>query len=237
MKRTTIIKLVFILWTFPNVLHAQMDNEPRNLPKYDNQRIHFGFSLGINSSTFHVNRVGNFKTSDTIYTVDAESVTGLNLGIISNLAMGDNFDLRFIPTLSFGQRNLNYQFIYSDTAQAFTVKKIESSYLEFPVSLKFKSKRINNYRMYVLGGFKYAIDMVSQAKVKNTDKDIIKLKRNDYGYEIGLGFDFYLTYFKFSPEIKMYNGLTNLLVPENTQYSNPIDALYAKTFVISFTFE
>ena len=79
--------------------------------------------------------------------------------------------------------------------------------------------------------------MVSQAKVKKTDKDILKLKRADYGYEIGLGFDFYLTYFKFSPEIKMYNGLTNLIVNENTPFSSPIDALYAKTFVVSLFFE
>ena len=84
---------------------------------------------------------------------------------------------------------------------------------------------------------KYAIDMVSQAKVKNKDKDIIKLGRKDYGYEIGLGFDFYMTYFKFSPEIKMYNGLKNLLIKENTVFVNPLEALYSKTFLISFTFE
>ena len=29
-------------------------------------------------------------------------------------------------------------------------------------------------------------DMVSQAKVRDKDKDIVKLKRYDYGYEIGL---------------------------------------------------
>ena len=217
----------------PFFASAQMDNEPRNLPKYDKQRLHFGFTLGLNSSSFVVDRVGDLKIRDTIYSVESEPVSGLNLGIISNLALGDFFDVRFIPTLAFGQRNLKYHFIYSDTTEANTPKKIESTYLEFPVMLKFKSARRNNYRVYVLAG----IDMVSQAKVKNKDKDIIKLARKDYGYEIGLGFDFYMPYFKFSPEIKMYNGMRNLLIKENTQYSNPIDALYAKTFVISFLFE
>jgi hypothetical protein len=79
--------------------------------------------------------------------------------------------------------------------------------------------------------------MVSQAKVKSKEKDVVKLLRNDYGYEVGIGFDFYLSYFKFSPEIKMYNGLRNLILKENTQFVTPIDALYAKTFVISFMFE
>ncbi len=229
------IFLGFLL--LPFFASAQMDNEPRNLPKYDKQRLHFGFTLGLNSSSFVVDRVGDLKIRDTIYSVESEPVSGLNLGIISNLALGDFFDVRFIPTLAFGQRNLKYHFIYSDTTEANTPKKIESTYLEFPVMLKFKSARRNNYRVYVLAGMKYAIDMVSQAKVKNKDKDIIKLARKDYGYEIGLGFDFYMPYFKFSPEIKMYNGMRNLLIKENTQYSNPIDALYAKTFVISFLFE
>lgn len=96
---------------------------------------------------------------------------------------------------------------------------------------------MNNYRAYVIAGFKYGIDMVSQAKVKAEDPDVIKLSRQDYGYEIGFGFDFYMTYFKFSPEIKMYTGMKNLIIPENTIFSSPIEALYSKTFTVSFTFE
>jgi hypothetical protein len=79
--------------------------------------------------------------------------------------------------------------------------------------------------------------MVSQAKVKNKDKDVVRLRKNDHGYEIGLGFDFYLSYFKFSPEIKMFNGMRNLLIKEDTEFSSPLESLYAKTFVVSFTFE
>lgn len=229
--------LIFVFILLPSMSRAQMNNEPQNLPKYDHQRVHFGFTLGLNSSGFVIDRVGDLKIQDTIYTVEPESVSGLNLGIISNLRIAENFDLRFVPTLSFGQRNLNYNFIYSDTSSAFTQKKIESTYLEFPLHIKFKSERVNNYRVYVLGGVKYSIDMVSQAKVNNKDKDIIKLKRFDYGYEIGLGFDFYLTYFKFSPEIKMFTGQNNLIVHDNTRFSNPISGLYAKTFVVSFLFE
>ena len=229
--------LLAILITSTLNVSAQMDNVPENLSKYDEQNVHFGFSLGINSSNFVINRVGDLKIRDTIYSVESESVSGLSLGIVSNLRISDLFDFRFIPTLSFGQRNLNYHFIYSDTTEARTQKRVESTYLEFPLDLKFKSRRINNYRIYVLAGWKFSIDMVSQAKVRKSDKDIIKLNRNDYGYEIGLGFDFYLTYFKFSPEIKMYNGMTNLLVQEETQFSSPIDKLYGKTFMISLLFE
>jgi hypothetical protein len=226
-----------LLFFLPAVCMAQLDNQPENLPKYDKRPLHFGFSLGINSADFVINRAGNFKMSDTIYTVESEAVSGLNLGILANLRISDNFDFRFIPTLLFGQRNLHYHFIYNDTTESIITKNVESTYLEFPFLLKFKSARRNNYRVYVLAGFKYGIDMVSQAKVKAKEKDVIKLNKHDYGYEVGVGFDFYLAYFKFSPEIKMFNGVTNLLLREKTQYVAPIDALYSKTFIISFLFE
>jgi len=174
---------------------------------------------------------------DSVYSVESSPSAGLNLTILSNLRLGEYFDLRFLPTLSFAQRNLDYTLMYSDSVPFTKTKIVESTYLEFPLELKYKSKRIDNYRVYVLGGFKYGIDMVSQAKVKAEDPDIIKLERYDYGYEIGLGFDFYLSYFKFSPEIKMFTGLKNLIVPENTTYSSPIESLYSKTFTVSLTFE
>jgi hypothetical protein len=238
MKKKTAIRLfLFCITLMPVFSFAQLDDEPRNLPKYDRRILHFGFSLGFNSSTFVVDRAGDLKMSDTIYSVDPQSVSGLNLGILSDLRIGDNLDLRFIPTLLFSQRNLLYHFIYNDSAQSFVTKNIESTYLEFPLLLKFKSARRNNYRAYVIGGFKYGIDMVSQAKVNNHEKDVIKLVKHDYGYEVGIGFDFYFSYFKFSPEIKMFNGLRDLLVHENTQYVNPIDKLNSKTFIISFLFE
>ncbi|MBK7853530.1 MAG: hypothetical protein IPJ79_00185 [Bacteroidetes bacterium] len=88
-----------------------------------------------------------------------------------------------------------------------------------------------------MGGVKYSIDMVSQAKVESKDKEFVKLRRNDFGYTIGLGMDFYLPMFKFSPEIKMYHGLKNLLVKDDLIYSRSIDALQTKMFMLSLTFE
>jgi len=231
-----LLALAFLFFVFSNS-YAQLNRVPINLPKYDKQRIHFGFTLGLNSSNFRVNKVGNFNSLDSIYSVEPKGVMGLNLGIVSNLRLGEHWDLRFIPALSFVQRNLEYNFFYSGNSGDVVIKSIESTYLEFPVDIKFKSVRINNYRVYVLAGGRYAIDMVSQAKVLNKDKDIVKLEKRDYGYEIGFGFDFYMSYFKFSPEIKMFNGLNNLLVKENTPYASPLTGLKSKVFLISFTFE
>jgi outer membrane protein W len=106
-----------------------------------------------------------------------------------------------------------------------------------PVFLKFKSERVNNFRAYVLAGMEYNIDMVSQAKVRNKDKDFVKLKRNDYGYSIGVGFDFYMEMFKFSPEVRMFNGIPNLKVADETIYARSLGSLRSKIFTFSITFE
>ncbi|HMT30274.1 MAG TPA: porin family protein [Bacteroidia bacterium] len=208
----------------------------QNLIKYDKQKVHFGFLLGINQTDFVIKRAPNFNQIDTLYSVESDGQTGFNLGIIANLRLAENFDLRFVPDLAFSQRNLDYTF-YPLGVKTVTTKQIESTFLEFPLDLKFKSNRVNNYRLYVLAGVKYSIDMVSQAKVESVDKEFVKLKKNDYGYQIGFGFDFYLERFKFSPEIKMYHGLRNLLVDDPKIYSTSLESLKSKIFLISFTFE
>lgn len=208
----------------------------QNLPKYDKQRMHFGFLLGINVTDFTIRRVAQFNSLDSLHVVESDPQTGFNIGIVANLKLASNFDLRFVPDLAFSQRNLEYTF-YSGSEEIVVVKDIESTFLQFPLDLKFKSNRINNYRGYVVAGIKYTVDMVSQAKVENQDKDFVKLRRNDYGYQFGVGFDFYLERFKFSPEIKMYHGVRNLLVDDPKIFSSSLDALRSKVFMISFTFE
>jgi len=102
--------------------------------------------------------------------------------------------------------------------------------------VKYKSARINNYRAYVIGGAKYSMDLVSQAKVES-NKEPVRLEPFDYGYEIGFGFDFYLTYFKFALEIKMYQGVNNTLVKDEFIYSRALERLHSQTFYISLLFE
>lgn len=208
-----------------------------NLPKYDRQRFHFGFILGINKTDFVIDRISALSLIDSLHTIESKGMSGFNLQIVTNMRLGEYFDLRFLPGLAFATRNLIYTFEAGRPLENVVTKKVESTFVEFPLDVKFKSARLNNFRAYVLGGVKYSIDMVSQAKVKAKDKEFVKLQRNDYGYEIGVGCDFYLPMFKFSPEIKMYHGVRNLLVKDDLVYSKSLDGLFSKMFTLSFTFE
>jgi len=218
-------------------LHAQK-RKVLNLPNYDKQTIHFGFLLGVNTLNFIPSPIRDLRDIDSLMIVSPQSGTGFNLGIVSNLHLGDNFDLRFLPTLSFGERSLNYTIAVPSLDSVFTrQKRVESTLLEFPVLLKFKSARLNNGRAYIIGGIKPIIDLASQDKVDDEGERILKLKRNDFTYEIGFGLDLYSQYFKFTPEIKMAYGLNNLLVQENNIYTAGLRALHSKAFYLSFTFE
>ena len=55
--------------------------------------------------------------------------------------------------------------------------------------------------------------------------------------EIGFGFDFYLEYFKFSPQIKISHGILNIISIDETVYTKSINRLSTNGWMISFTFE
>lgn len=235
-------KALLILSVFSSLLFGTSERgcaqriKVKNLEKYDKQWIHFGFLLGFNRTDFNVTRSDEFYNSDSVFTVESDGKAGFNLGIITNLNITPNLDLRFVPALAFSQRDLVYKMTTKVGASDVVIKKVESTFLEFPLELKFKSNRVNNYRFYAIAGFKYMIDMVSQAKVENTE-ELVKLDKADYGYLIGVGMDLYLPLFKFAPEIKMFQGLPNVLVDDPSVYTTSLSSLKSRIFTLSFTFE
>jgi hypothetical protein len=188
---------------------------------------------------FRVRRTKDFKDLDSLFTIEPQSQYGFNIGIVSSMRLFEYLDLRFVPTLTFGDRTLEYNLTYQDTLRYLYKKNIESTLIDLPITLKYKSQRINNFRAYVLGGARYSIDLASQAdkKVSNTNDVLVKIKRNDFSGELGVGFDFYLNYFKFGTELKMAYGLRDLLKRESNIYTKGIDKLSSKVLWITFTFE
>ena len=213
---------------------AQRHTVPLNLPNYDRKPVHFGFLLGINSMDFKI--TPRAIQADTLFILKSQDQKGFNLGIVSNFRLGRNTDLRFLPTLSFAERDINYT-IEIDGELEEIKKDIESTFIEFPVNFKFKSNRYNNGRAYVLTGLKYNIDLASQKDIDDEGQELIKLKKSDLMYEVGFGIDFYLEYFKFSPELKATFGLVDMLVNDESIYSSSIKKMLTRGFTVTLTFE
>ncbi len=167
----------------------------KNLPDFDRRMFHFGFVIGLNSANMELQRSGPDNVLDSLHVIAVDPQGGFNLGIVSSFSLAKHLKLRFVPTLSFAQRNIEYYYKLSDNTWDTEIKAIESTYVEFPLTLKYKSKRLNNFSAYVIGGGKYSIDLVADEGIdnsKNEDEEIvIKLKRNTFQFEIGTGTDFY----------------------------------------------
>jgi len=243
------ILLTLLLVTRVAVVKAQDPNEKGNLPNYYNEKLHFGFTLGINRTNFIIHPVDHFERFDTLKGVVSYPKLGFNLGIVSELRLHKYLTLRFVPNLSFAERNLQYDYTAPrfDTAHVLVemtdyskVKSIESTFLNFPIDLKLRSTRVKNFAAYVLVGAGYSLDLASKRKTKNSNdpnEQIVKLQRDDYSYEVGAGAEFFLQYFKFAIEGKMTLGTKNLIIKDNTIYSDAVDKLNSKIFLISLTFE
>lgn len=228
--------LIFIFLLTGINSFSQKYKKPQNLPRYDFQKIHFGFTLGINELNFNIKKNSNTIVNDTLKTINTKSQKGFNLGIVSNIRISKFTDLRFVPALIFGERHLYYGFSDSLIINN-TIKKIESTILDFPIYIKYKSERYNNFRTYIISGLKYSMDIASQDKIDDNGEDIVKLKRNDLIGEIGFGIDIYLEYFKFSPQIKISYGVLNLLKQDQSIYTQSINRLTTNGWMLSFTFE
>lgn len=230
-----------------------------NMAMYDVDIFHFGFVLGADLSYVTIRPIADLRThnfdstyipdilplpdSAKVLSITSNPAPGFVISIVSNMRLSDNFDLRFIPSLTFGDRDLVYTiktYRKESESEMIIIKKIPSTYVNFPLEIKFKSDRYNNFRAYLIGGAQYTLDLASQAKKReqrNSDQKIVKFNRDDIYLEAGVGFDFYNEWFKLGLEFKMMYGLFDQLKRENNLYTNSIQSLKSKIFQFSITFE
>lgn len=208
----------------------------KNQPKYDTKKIHFGFSTGLNYYDFRIETIENLSDLTGYYSVKSVTEPGYTISIISNLRLGHHLDLRFYPGYASTVRKLHFDVLnqYSGLRET-EIRDIASSFIEFPFDLKFKSQRINNYRAYTTVGIKYALDLASDEKVE--DDRVFKLINDDYSYTIGVGWDFYFEFFKFSTELRGIWGFNNLKVEDGTFLVEGIDKIKTRGILINLTFE
>jgi hypothetical protein len=206
---------------------------------HDSKPFYFGITLGMNVAYFHTETHPRFLQYDSVYEAKPLNSGGFQLGLLGTAKLSPRFEARFNPQLLFTERNLFYKLKYPDPflESDSVTKKVESVIVTFPVQIKFFSDRIGNFRVYVLGGIKGDIDLASNARAKRAD-DLVKIQKYDYGFEAGLGFNFYFQSFIFSPEIKISNGLRNIHSrDENLKYSNVLDRISSRMIVFCIHLE
>lgn len=249
--RMRILRLVAVLLLLagPAVQAGQPWDKQLNRPRNENRVVRFGIGVSLNVMDFRVLNTGTTAYDASIkdstrYVADVQRLhPGFNVNAIMRIRFTDNLHLRFLPGISFGQRDLVFyrdNELESNQSLAET-SKIETSYIEMPILLCYSAKRIDNARPYFIAGLNPKLDMAAFKKLKVENNQLMRLKKFDIAYEVGFGFEFYFTYFKMAPEIKWSGGFLNALASGYAEgadgYYNAIKSLTSQAFIVSLIFE
>ncbi len=225
-------KKLIVLFLFFIVATAAKAQDPRwtNLPTYEKRIMHYGFTIGVGTSGYRAKLSQSFLDNDTIVYVRPKFSTAFTLGFVVNLHLHEHLDLRLLPTVGFYERQVEYQFNNTNKTQS-----IESTFIELPLMLKYKSQRRKNARMYLIGGVKYSIEAGSKKKEKKQTE--LRTQSSDFAIEYGVGFDLYRPLFKFSPELRLSHGIVNMLNQDPNVYSTSLTKLTTHTLTLYLNFE
>lgn len=235
------------------VFSQESDGYSVHLPRFYSTKVHFGFTIAGNQSTFRIEPKPNSQLPDTVIgdsrywvkTVYPKSSPNFGLGLVVDARLQHYIRLRFTPNITFSDRKIVYtlETLDRDSSKIYE-KTLESVLLIFPLEVKLQSKRTGNFSAYVIGGGGYSLDLTARKKAGSASSgganqldDNLKLQRDDFFYSAGYGVDFYLQYFKFGLELKLLVGTKNLLVPSNNVFSNSIDKVRSRMVLFTLTFE
>ncbi|MEO7531823.1 MAG: porin family protein [Sediminibacterium sp.] len=234
--RKQVILPVIILLCCASQVVAQKEIFRRN---HDDLTYYFGLTLGYNYSTLHISKSPIFLQNDTIMSAEPGSSGGVAMGLMATARLSNHFQVRANPQLIIGgAKYIAYNLSKTKAGEAsFQNQTLPSTLVSFPIQLKFNSDRIGNFRTYLMAGLKYDYDLSSNSTARNVD-DIVKLKASDLGFELGVGFNFYLPFVTISPELKISNGLSNIhQLDPALKYSNVLDKILSRMIVFSIHFE
>ena len=221
-------------------INAQLFSKEKilNRENMDKNRFSWGYYLGFNSFDY------KFEYNEDKPDILVTSGTGFNVGLIGNMRINELLDLRLEPGLVITNRELSYNESYFDGFEfndSDLTREIKSTYVHFPLLLKFSAKRLNNFKPFIEGGVSAAINLASNEDNPNdNDNGQFRTKTNVYFYELAFGIDFYLTYFKFTPTIRGVFALNDELVRDkdpNSPWTGNITSMKTRGIFINFTFQ
>jgi hypothetical protein len=231
--------LIVVLITTQSI-SAQLFSREKvlNNENFDKPRLSYGYYLGFNVYDYNID-----YTSD-VNDVQVLKSTGLNVGLVGNIRINDYIDIRLEPGLVISRRELNFSNTFFNGIsyeEKDLVREIQSTFVHIPLLVKFSTKRINNIKPFVVGGVSTGLNLSSQENnPDDNSKNTFRVTKNNLYYELGIGIDLYLTWFKFTPSIRgvfsMQDELVNDVDP-NSPWTSNLSQMQTRGLFINFTFQ
>ena len=217
-----------------------------NRPYTDLRPLHFGVVVGTHMQDMELLNAGpqvitleDGTTQETLVSADQSRWDpGINVGVIAELRLSTYFQLRVAPMMYIVFRDLKT--LDSNGQPTETRREMKSAYIACSGDIIFAAPRFNNHRPYLMAGVAPMFNLSSKSS------DYLRLKRQSFNIEVGMGCDFYLPYFKLRPELKFVYGLGNALDTKHPQelrdknllkYAKSASEARTKMIVLSFYFE
>ena len=227
---------IFLLFTGISTYSIAQQYTQLNLPNSDQRWLHYGFSIGLHSTGFKLNYSDFFVTNlDSVQSIMPMNTFGFSLGFIMDFKFHEQINLRLLPRVSFSEFRTEINIISDSSTVNSKIDIIEATYVEFPILIKYKSERHQNFRMYMVAGIVPSIE-ASGKKRKERSESIFQISGGNLSLEVGFGVDMYYPLFKFSPEIRYSRGLINILKDDAKGNSRGIDRLSTHTISLFFQF-
>ncbi|MFC4873900.1 outer membrane beta-barrel protein [Negadavirga shengliensis] len=216
-RRKVILAILPFLF-FNSLVYGQERNFIFNKSGSDDQNVSYGFFLAGHNSTLRIKYSEDFLDPDNTNLTNVRAIMpvfspGFALGFLVTGRLHDQVNVLFTPKVGFYEHRTDVQLFADDPNEVGGIGintvplMTEETLIEFPVLFKYKSERFNNTRMFFIGGVN---GQVRTKKQEEADEDPVVLLGRDLALEMGMGFDLYFKYFKFSPEIRFSHGLMNL---------------------------
>ena len=214
-------------------LTAQFNEKPvLNIENKDKKFLNYGYYLGLNQYDF------KFDYKENAPDILVDKAFGFTVGLIGEMRINEFLDLRFEPGLTFNIRTLGFPG-FDEERDA--LREVKSTYINFPLLLKVSTRRLGNFKPFIIGGGSASLNLGSnETTLDDNSSGTFRMTKWVYNYELGFGIDFYLEYFKFTPSIRGIFAITDELVPDNdpnSLWTGNIDAMRTRGLFINFTFE
>ena len=246
-----VLTAILLMTSVPLRAGAQTDRHVQNKPYIDLRPLHFGILVGVHMQDLELENVGPYTMTDDDGNVTLQNILceadrwspGFSVGVLAEMRLHQNFTLRATPTMHFGAKHLTFLNLNERDAQGRPQQQtqdLKSTYVSLPIDLKFAAPRWNNHRPYIMAGINPMFNLTGG------DQDMVRLKKFSTMFEVGLGCDFYLPFFKLIPELKFCFGLGNSLDTNHINelrdaslkaYAGSVSSAQSKMVVLTFYFE
>jgi hypothetical protein len=243
LRRAIILFWVLLAWC-PSF---SQERKVENRPYCDLRQFHFGVVVGTHLQDIEFLNVGpqQIEQEDGTYVERLVSCDqdrwdpGFNVGVLGEFRLNTYFQFRVAPAMYFGTRHFTFR-NHSDERLTEEHQDLKTAYITSALDLIFAAPRFNNHRPYLMAGFNPVINLSGK------DNDYLRLKRYDMFFEVGMGCDFYLPFFKLRPELKFMFSLSNSLDKDHANhlknrdmimYTNSVSKASTKIIALSFYFE